>query len=512
MPENKQTAKNLIFNTISFAINFFISFFFTPYLIKTVGKEAYSFFPLINNIIGYSSIVTTAVGSMAGRFVTIHFYKKDLLGANQFFNSVWIANFVLSIFFTLLSCILLFFLPVFLTIPENLVHDVQILFLFAAATLIIGLLTSVLGLGTFVKNRVDLQASRTVISNIIRVVSIIILFSLFKPSIVYMSVSAFIAGVILMCFNISFKKRLLPELSFAPVKYYNKDALITVISSGIWNSVNQLSNVLLQQFDLLLTNIFIGASATGDYSIAKLAPTLILNLLSMLSGTFFPKFNILFAQEKFEELVLYVKRVTKFIGYLVGIPIGFLIVFGQIFFQLWVPSENATTLYWLSFITVLPIIFTGSVNPIYGVFSATNKLKIPSLVLLCSGFFNTIFILILLKVTSLGIFSIPIAGAIQMSLRNTFFTTIYGAKCLNQKWNVFFPALFQGIRGLGIVIICGLLFKSFINVNNWETFFVVLFMVGSLSLLINGIILDKECRIFILSIIKKVRKRINSEN
>ena len=73
---NKQIAKNLIFNSTSFAINFIISFAFTPYLIRTVGKEAYSFFPLINNMIGYTSIITTAVGSMAGRFITMRIYQR----------------------------------------------------------------------------------------------------------------------------------------------------------------------------------------------------------------------------------------------------------------------------------------------------------------------------------------------------------------------------------------------------------------------------------------------------
>ena len=82
MNNNKQTVKNLVFNTISFLINFIISFFFTPYLIRVVGKEAYSFFPLVNNIIGYSSILTTAVGSMAGRFIIMKIYSNDIDSAN----------------------------------------------------------------------------------------------------------------------------------------------------------------------------------------------------------------------------------------------------------------------------------------------------------------------------------------------------------------------------------------------------------------------------------------------
>ena len=81
---NKQLTKNLILNSISFLLNFIISFFFTPYLIRVVGKEAYSFFPLVNNIINYSSIITVAVGSMAGRFITMSIYKGDIKSANGF--------------------------------------------------------------------------------------------------------------------------------------------------------------------------------------------------------------------------------------------------------------------------------------------------------------------------------------------------------------------------------------------------------------------------------------------
>ena len=110
MSQKTQVAKNLIFNTISFGINFAISFLFTPYLIRTVGKEAYSFFPLVNNIIGYSSILTAAVGSMGGRFITMSIYQNDKEGANQYFNSVWVANIFLSILFTIVSILAVIFI------------------------------------------------------------------------------------------------------------------------------------------------------------------------------------------------------------------------------------------------------------------------------------------------------------------------------------------------------------------------------------------------------------------
>ncbi|EFI70849.1 MULTISPECIES: hypothetical protein [Segatella] len=219
--ENKQIARNLIFNIISFGVNIFISLFFTPYLIRTLGKEAYSFFPLVNNIINFNNILTAAVGSMAGRFITMKFYKNDIEGANQYFNSIWVANIVLSIFFTIVSIFAIVFIANILTVPDILLTDVRLMFVFSAAAMIIGLLTGMFGLGTFVKNRVDLQSGISVITHIVRVIAIILLFYFLSPTIVFMSLSGFISALVGMYFNLSFKKRLLPELSFSPVKYFN---------------------------------------------------------------------------------------------------------------------------------------------------------------------------------------------------------------------------------------------------------------------------------------------------
>jgi O-antigen/teichoic acid export membrane protein len=480
-----QTFKNLFFNIVSFGVNFCISFLLTPYLIKNVGKEAYSFFPLINSIIGYSSILTTAVGSMAGRFITMRIYQNDIIGANKYFNSVWVANALLSTFFTIIAVFCVVFIDTLISVPAELLKDVQWLFGLGSATLIIGLLSGILGIGTFVKNRVDLLASRSVLAECAKVIIIVSLLYLFKPSIIYMGIGAFIAALLFFFFNISFKQRLLPELTFAPQKYFSLPHLKEVFFSGIWNSINQLSSILLQQVDLLITNIFIGVSATGNYSIAKTAPLFIYSALAMLSGTFFPQFNILFAQDKTSELVSEIKRSMKIVGLLIGIPIGFLLVYSKEFYTLWVPGEDANLLYKLTVVTVLPLMIGGSVNPIFGVFPATNKLKVPSIVLLIAGVLNTLVIFILLATTDLGIWAIAITGAIQGGLRNMLFTTTYGAICLKQEWYTFFPVMVKGCFGMAIVAIVGFTLKSILPPENWGLFITSFIIVAIVASAIN---------------------------
>lgn len=501
---NRQIARNLIFNSVSFVINFIISFFFTPYLIRVVGKEAYSFFPLINNMIGYTSIITTAVGSMAGRFITMRIYKDDIEDANRYLNSMWVANLFLSIVFTLMGVIVVVFIDDILSVPTYLLSDVRWLFGLGLFSIILGLLTGYLGIPTYVRNRVDLSSSRNVMTNLIRIGTILALFALFKPSIVYMSLSALIASIAGIVFNYNLKKKLLPELTIAPRRYFNFSYVRTLTGSGVWNSVNSLSNTLLYQLDLFITNIFISASATGDYAIAKTAPNLILQLLAMLSGTFVAHFNILYAKGEINTVVSETRKSMVIVGMLIGLPIGFLTIFSDCFYNLWVPGQDVTILFWLTVLTVVPMVLGGSINPIFGLFATTNKLKVPSLVVLFSGLSQLIVIVILLKFTSLGIWAIAITSLVQSVLRNSIFTPIYGAKVLGKPWYTFYPTVVRGVLGAGVVIATGFLYRRFFIIDSWTSFFVAGVIVCTFSLFFNSyVMLTRAERERVFSVINR---------
>lgn len=422
-------------------------------------------------MIGYSSIITTAVGSMAGRFITMRIYKNDVEGANRYLNSMWVSNFFLSALFTVISVFCIVYIDKLLAVPEYLLADVRWLFGCGAFSLVLGLLTGYLSLATYVKNRVDLSSLQGVACNLVRILCVIALFAFFNPSIVYMSLSAVVAGLVGLCISYNFKQRLLPELTIAPRRYFSFRLVKELISSGVWNSVNQLSNVLLYQLDLLITNIFIGAAATGDYAIAKTAPTLILNFLAMFAGTFVPHFNILYAQDKVDELVKDVRKSMIIVSLFIGLPIGFLVVYSDCFYNLWVPGQDSNMLYWMTFITLLPMIFGGSINPVFGIYSVTNRLRIPSLVLLGAGLLNVAIIYILLKTTSLGIWAIIIVSAIQGGLRNALFSPVYGALCLKRKWTTFYPTMLRGILGMLVVVVIGACLRSVFVVDSWMAFF-----------------------------------------
>lgn len=505
MSNNRQLIKNSTYSIASFAINLFISFFFTPYLIRVVGKEAYSFFPLVNSIVGYSSILSTAVGGMAGRFVTMRVYKKDAEGASFYYNSVLLANWVLSLFFTFLSIIVIFSLDRLITIPPKMDVEIKVLFAFACASSILGVMTNMLGLGCFVKNRLDLSSSRTMFTNLFRVGMIILCFSLFHPSIVYMSCSAFFAAIILAIYNIYFKKKLLPEIPINIIKYFKWPYLKEVMSSSIWSSVNQLGMILVTQLDLLITNIFIGVSATGDYSIAKTMPTLIIQFIATLCAVFVPSFNILYAKGETQGFMHEIAKSIKLMGVFSVIPIGFLMVYGKSFFDLWVPGQNSDQIFLLSQLSLIPLLFNGAVNPLFHIYAVVNKVKVPSIAFVLFGLLQTITVLLLLSTTNLGLWAIPIGSLVVNLIKLLTFVPMYAAKCLNLPLYFFHGQIIKVVSSCIITLIIGWICIHLIPTNTWGMFVLNCCVVSCFSLaLIIWLYLNKSEKQYLWSKISKI--------
>ena len=103
MNNKKQLAINMIAQVSSFVVSFFISFFVTPYIIQQIGVEAYGFVGLANEFVGYAQLITIALNSMAARFITIKLHEGDDESANKYFNSVLLANGVVSVVLTIVG-------------------------------------------------------------------------------------------------------------------------------------------------------------------------------------------------------------------------------------------------------------------------------------------------------------------------------------------------------------------------------------------------------------------------
>lgn len=376
--KNKQLAINMISSLMTFVVGLAINFFLTPFIVKHLGADAYGFVNLSNNIISYTSLLTVALNAMAGRFIALSYQKGDFHEANKYFSSVFYSNLIMASIITLTMIGCVFWLEYIIDIPNKLLMDVKLLFTLLAISNILALITSVYGVATYIKNRLELASIRKIVSSVIRCVVLIISFGLFVPHVWYVGISGFLCSLYVVVTNKQLTKQLTPELVISR-KNFDWEKVKELISSGVWNLFIRLGVILGIGFDLLFANVFLGATPMGILSISKALPTTIKAMFQGFGNSFGPLQLQLYAKGNINELISEFKKSIRIFTLLTCIPISIIYVYGEEFYHLWLPDQNA---HWLYILTLLgtPCLAIGlPLEGLWNIFTIANKVKIASI-------------------------------------------------------------------------------------------------------------------------------------
>lgn len=502
LTEKKKIAVNIIMQLIGFAVTIFISLFITPVIVEHLGGEAYGFVGLANSFVNYAAIITIALNSMASRFVSIEIYHNDFNEANKYFTSVFFANALIAIVLTPILVILVWKLQLFIQIPTNLITDVKLTFAVMFLQFLLSLLLSRYEIATFVTNKLYLTQKNTLISSLIRLLIILICFTIISPKITFVVFGGFIGNLFIYVMNMRYTKQFLPDLH---VKFsdFSFKHIKTLLASGIWNLINKLGALLLDGFDLLISNLFISPVEMGALALSKTIPAMFLSLRGTLDYPFTPPMTECYAKGDIDGVVKNARMGNKLLGVFMIAPMATFAVLGQNFFKLWVPSEDSFMIQVLSLLSIVSLIAGSCINSIFSIFSITNKLKLQSLIILGTGVLTLITNFILLKTTDLGVYVIAGVSSFYSLLRNFIFTPLYGAHCLGVKKSTFYHEIFSGIICLIINLLVGLVVTKFITANSWILLILAAAIIAVICIVINFfIVFNKEERNFVFKFIK----------
>ena len=197
----------------------------------------------------------------------------------------------------------------------------------------------------------------------------------------------------------------------------------------------------------------------------------------------------------------------KIIGIFDNIPFSYILVFGAAFCMIWMPNIETNLLAILCIIAFVNVFVAGITNPLYNVFTITNRVKTNAIMTLITALVSIVLVLILLYFTNLGAYAIVGCSAVIGLIKGFIIVPIYAARCLNVKIKTFFPPLLQYIISTIAMIILFLILSKFLIVNNWINLIISVIICGIIGLLINILILlNKEEFNYIISIIKSKLK------
>lgn len=507
MNNNKQFSINMVAQLIGFIVNLGISFLLTPFIVKNVGSEAYGFVGLANNFVGYAQVITVALNSMAGRFITVKIHQNDVNGANKYFTSVVITNILMALLLTIPSTLVILNLDKIVNVSREILTDIQLLWTFVFLNFLISIISATYSIATFVRNKLYLTSAQGIISNFLRVSVLIITLSVFSPSVWYIGLAATIASINNLCWNIHYTKKLMPEIN---VKKENFDihAIKVLLSSGIWNSFSKISSILSTGLDLLIANLYVGAIAMGSLSIAKTVPSAILALFGSLANVFAPQLTISYAKKEYDKMRTQLMSSIKFLGIFASIPVAIMLAYGDTFYSLWVPSQDASLLQVLTILSCFEFMFVLPLEGLWNVFTVSNKVRQTSIYMFFNSIVTIILVFIAMQYTedaNIKLYIIAGTSTIFSVIRALIFLPIYGAHCLNLKWNTFYPAIMKNTILVIITTLFSLLIKSFLQINGWLMLLLASSVTCLFSLVINYlVVLDKnEKKILLTTVTRK---------
>lgn len=468
MQDKKRLSINIIAQIISFSVQFGINFFLTPFIVSKLGTEAYGFIGLSNTFISYAQVLTVALNSMAGRYIAIEYHKGNLSEANKFFTSVFYANVIMAFVLGLVASCCIAYLELMINIPSRLVLDVKILFLLLVCNFLISIVFSVFNVATFIKNRLDYVAVRSVVGNILRVFILTICFSFFIPTLWYVGLASIICTVYLTLVNFQLKKYLTPELIIR-IKDFDSVFVRRVVGSGVWNSFSRLAGILREGFDLLFANLFINAFTMGQFSITKQIPVILSLLIGSIGATFAPSLTKSFAQNDSDSFVKELLFSVKLMGFVSVAPLCFIFTLSDVFYNLWLPGQDWYKLYLLTIIGMFyyPIVF--SLEGAQNLWPILDKVKTYSLVSFVFSLcvFTTVFIGIHYVPQDYAVYYLASVSTFYNFVMTFFFIPIYAARCINVSSSFFYPSILKVCFTIIIVVILFVYFKHVVIIDSW---------------------------------------------
>lgn len=504
MKKNKQLLVNMIASLATLAINLIIGFCFTPIVVNKAGGEAYGFVSLSNSMINYITIFTIALNSVAGRFITIKIHQNKIKEANEYFISVLVANIIISLILITFGVPIIMFLDKIINIPVYLVKSTKILFFLVLFNFIISILGTVFTVATFITNKLYLSNIINVICSLVRIAILYLSFKYISTNIIFFGVSSFVSSIVAIIFNIYLTLKLIPNIKINK-KFFNVKKIVELVSSGIWNSITKIAQVLSDGLDLLVTNLWVSTYAMGQLSLAKIVSSYMSMLISNIISLFSPQLTKYYAKGDINSLVKELKLSMKISSFFSNIPFCFVMVYSGIFFELWVPSQNSHVLHVLTILSVQAVIVSGAITALNNVFVITNNLKVNSIFWIIISFIDVGLVAFLLKFTNLGVYAVAGVSTFVGIIANLIFVPLYACHCLKVKWNTFYG---QILRYTTTTILILFIVYIFNKITNFPVKWIWLFVDGIISCIISitinyFILLDSNERLYLFNIIKR---------
>jgi membrane protein EpsK len=461
-----QVSRNLATNIVVVVVRTVVGIWLTKYLIDTLGMAVYGVVPLVISLTAYLNPITGALNTAVGRYLTIDIRNEDYLSANRTFNTAfWLS---IGISLLLMPIVVAFSLaaPRIFNVPAGHEEAVVWLFLLSMIAYLIVYIKSNFLVSAFVQNRLDIQNAVTLVYVVVRVLIIVLLFSVTLPSLFDIGYASLFAALATLLLSIYVWRKLTPQLVIN-LSFFDRTRLRGVLGTSSWVTINLVGSLLYLSVELVIVNIHLGPVVSGGYGSVLQWSVLLRTLAQAMAGILSPIIIAQYARRDLAGVAALSTASVKLLGLTMALMAGGLVGFSHTLLDVWLGPEFVY-LAPLLIVLVSHLCINLAVIPLFHVQVALNKVKWPALITLALGALNVILSIYWVDALPLGM-GVALIGAIILSAKNIVFTPVYGAHILGIPWTTYFkPLLIVVISFVGVAAVSYLVAASGV-VDSWLT-------------------------------------------
>jgi O-antigen/teichoic acid export membrane protein len=384
-----QIKKNLFFNVISLLINIGIGFFYTPYLVRSLGIIAYGIIPLAMILSQYITILTTSLTGTLTRFYAVEIQNLDFVTASKYLSSsLFVILLIIGITIPIFSIIIINIESIF-NIPQHFLKSTRILFFFTFLSFYLSLFSSYFNITLYANNRLDLLNVLNVFRNSTKIIFNILFFEFLSKDIKYIGYGNLVSEIIVFLLSFYFFLIYTNKEVKLKLKYFEKTSLLVIGSMTLWVIIHQLGDLAIYKINVYFVNSYWSTKESGALGAITDFGSYIMIVIGVVSTLFGPLILIAFSKKNHEEVKEMVINNSLIIGLLTTILASLFICFSKQFLNLWLGNGFEKYSYWFV-LKLIDLPFFAAAGVFAFVYRSWNKVKLPALMTVVIGFVNIV--------------------------------------------------------------------------------------------------------------------------
>lgn len=314
-------------------------FWMHPYLARRLDPEEYALHPLLFGIIGLTPLVSSALASGLGRYLTEAYAQDDDRRVTEITSTMTPILMGISLVILVLGLAFAWKIEAILAIDPSQVETAQLMFVILLLPIVPRIAFGPYLLGFFIRQKLMHRELVTLGAEFVRVAVLVYLLTVHEARVIWVAVASVVQGVVEFTVVVWFSRRLVPALRFR-LSAVRRRVIRPVLTFGWWTVIGQASTVVRQMLYPIFLQRFAGPTDVVAFNLGSIADRHLRKTVTTATDVAKPAATALVATGQDDRLRRIWFRMSRYALWVSLAAVVPLVVYRREFFELWIGEET----------------------------------------------------------------------------------------------------------------------------------------------------------------------------